>query len=211
MNVNRSKSGARTRLVIVFLLFATPMIAAYLLYYLGWRPETVNPHGQLVTPARPVENIGLLSLDGKPVEFRELRTHWLLIYFNRAECTAACENALLVMRQTIAGLGREAHRAKGVMIAEQPARDWLKYQLKDYPGITVLTGPTQNLARLAKVFETSYASDPRDNPLGNPLAGTNRLYIVDPLGNFLMSFPLDADPSGLRKDLARLLRLSQVG
>jgi hypothetical protein len=34
---------------------------------------------------------------------------------------------------------------------------------------------------------------------------------VDPLGNFMMSYPADADPNGIRKDLARLLRASRIG
>jgi hypothetical protein len=48
-------------------------------------------------------------------------------------------------------------------------------------------------------------------PAGSPLDNLNRVYLVDPLGNFMMSYPADADPTGMRKDLARLLRISQIG
>jgi hypothetical protein len=47
-----------------------------------------------------------------------------------------------------------------------------------------------------------YASDP---------VNAGRSYIVDPLGNLMMSYPPDADPRGILKDLKRLLRLSHIG
>ena len=38
-----------------------------------------------------------------------------------------------------------------------------------------------------------------------------RLYLVDPLGNLMMSYPADAEPGGIIKDLKRLLRYSRIG
>jgi hypothetical protein len=46
---------------------------------------------------------------------------------------------------------------------------------------------------------------------GSALATPGRIYLVDPIGNLVLSYPPDADPSGMRKDLARLLHLSQLG
>ncbi|MCX7272806.1 MAG: cytochrome C oxidase subunit I, partial [Burkholderiales bacterium] len=37
------------------------------------------------------------------------------------------------------------------------------------------------------------------------------VYVVDPLGNLMMRFPADADPSRMKKDIAKLLRASRVG
>ena len=38
-----------------------------------------------------------------------------------------------------------------------------------------------------------------------------RIYVVDPLGNLVMSYPAGADRKGLIKDLEKLLRLSHIG
>jgi hypothetical protein len=46
---------------------------------------------------------------------------------------------------------------------------------------------------------------------GTALDAPGRVYLIDPIGNLVLSYAPDADPSGMRKDLARLLRLSQVG
>jgi hypothetical protein len=39
----------------------------------------------------------------------------------------------------------------------------------------------------------------------------DRIYLIDPLGNLVLRYAPGADPSGIRRDLARLLRLSQIG
>jgi hypothetical protein len=37
------------------------------------------------------------------------------------------------------------------------------------------------------------------------------IFVVDPLGHVMMRFPLDVDPSRMKKDVSRLLRASRVG
>ena len=41
--------------------------------------------------------------------------------------------------------------------------------------------------------------------------GTQGIYIADPHGNLLMSYPASGSARGLLKDLERLLRLSGIG
>jgi hypothetical protein len=38
-----------------------------------------------------------------------------------------------------------------------------------------------------------------------------RIYLIDPLGNLMMSYAADAKPKGMLEDLKRLLRLSSIG
>jgi len=194
----------RLGLLLLAAMFAAPMVAAYVLYYSGWRPEEVRPHGDLVTPARRVADVELKSLvDGSPGRVTASPPRWSLVYFGSSDCTAACERALYVMRQVIAGQGREAHRLRPVMVlTDKRASGKLRNQLKDYPTVVPLIGSDAEIARLAREFDT---------PAGGALAGLHRIYLIDPLGNFFMSYPADVDPGGISKDLKRLLRYSQVG
>ena len=50
---------------------------------------------------------------------------------------------------------------------------------------------------------------PKDE--GTPLDGRARIYMIDPLGNYFMFYKQDANPTGMRKDLERLLRISKIG
>jgi cytochrome oxidase Cu insertion factor (SCO1/SenC/PrrC family) len=203
MTSSIDSSGARRKLLLLAALFVLPMLVAYALYYSGWRPEAVHPFGELVQPARPVADAALVLLDGKPIRFSELRGKWTLVTFSAAECLSPCERNLVKMRQVIAAQGKEAERIQSMLIVKDAkTRDWLNYAIQDYPGMRAVVGPPEAVDALARQFTL---------PAGSPLDNLNRIYVVDPLGNFMMSYPADADPTGMRKDLARLLRISRIG
>jgi hypothetical protein len=48
------------------------------------------------------------------------------------------------------------------------------------------------------------------NPPALPRGG-NRIYLVDPLGNFVLAWPAKPDIKAMAKDLTRLLRASSIG
>lgn len=198
-----NRTSARRRLLLVAAVFAAPIVLSYVLFFSGWRPEGDSAHGELITPARPLAETELKTLDGMAVTISSLRTRWTLVYFGSSECDSACERALYHMRQVIAAQGRESGRLRATMIVtDTRALDRLRDQLRNYPDTLALTATRDKLDRFAREFEL---------PTGGALAGQHRIYVVDPLGNLMMSYPADADPSGMRKDLVRLLRYSQVG
>lgn len=203
MTRSANLSSARLRMLLLAVLFAAPVIAAYALYLSGWRPSATGNHGELVQPARPVGDATLTLLNGKTIRFSELRGKWSLIAFGVAECLKPCERNLYKMRQVITAQGKDADRLQSVfVVTDTKALDWLRYAIKDYPGTQVVIGPPESVTELARQFVL---------PAGSPLDNLNRIYLVDPLGNFMMSYPAEADPSGLRQDLERLLRVSRIG
>jgi cytochrome oxidase Cu insertion factor (SCO1/SenC/PrrC family) len=196
-------SASRRKLLLLAALFVLPVLVAYALYYSGWRPETVHPHGELVQPARPVADTALVLLDGKPLRFSELHGKWTLVTFSAAECLKPCERNLSKMRQVIAAQGKDSERVQSVLVVtDGKALDWMRNAIQDYPGMRIVTGPAAAVAALAREFAL---------PAGNRLDTSDRVYLVDPLGNLMMSYPADADPTGMRKDLGHLLRISQIG
>ena len=203
MSESVNPSGARRKILLLAALFMLPVVIAYALYFSGWRPVSFGNHGELVQPARPIADVALSLLDGKEIRFSALRGKWALITFSAAECASSCERNLVKMRQVIAAQGQEAERIQSVLIMKEArTRDWLNSAIKDYPGMRVVIGPPQAVEALARQFAL---------PAGNPLDNLNRIYLVDPLGNFMMSYPAEADGNGMRKDLGRLLRVSRIG
>jgi cytochrome oxidase Cu insertion factor (SCO1/SenC/PrrC family) len=197
------RSASRRKILLLAALFALPVIVAYALYFSGWRPASTGNHGELVQPVRPIADAALTRLDGGSMRFNELHGKWTLLTFSAAECLKPCERNLYNMRQVIAAQGDKAGRVQSVLVVtDLKALELLRYTVKDYPGMHVIAGPPQAVAELARQFTL---------PAGSPLDNLNRVYLVDPLGNFMMSYPADADPNGIRKDLARLLRASRIG
>jgi hypothetical protein len=121
---------------------------------------------------------------GPPLE--ALRGKWVLVSFDAAACDAYCEKKLYFMRQARRAQGKEMERLE---------RLW------------VLTDGGAPRAELVAegVRWTSLRLE------GFPGEARDHIYVVDPLGNLMMRFPRDPDPSRMVKDLQRLLKLSRFG
>ncbi|RYX92081.1 MAG: hypothetical protein EOO28_23465 [Comamonadaceae bacterium] len=193
-DAGRTASG-RWKMIIVMLICAAPVIASYFTYYVI-RPEGRRNFGELIDPQRPTPDITAASLDGKPLNLRELKGQWLLVSASGGACDAACQQHLYLQRQVRESLGKEKDRVDWVWLVtdDVPVPDALKPALK---GATVLRVPPAQI-----------------NEWLAPAAGQKlepHLYVVDPMGNWMMRFPAGIDREGAvkaKRDLERLLRAS---
>jgi cytochrome oxidase Cu insertion factor (SCO1/SenC/PrrC family) len=193
----------RLTLILIAIVVALPAVLSSLLYMSGWRPSSSGNYGDLVEPARTIKNLELQTLDAGRLRVSDLHGRWAFVYFVADRCGTACEHSLYKMRQVRLTQGENANRLQRVLVvADKGALDKLRIQLRDYPGMTVITGPPENVRTLSEEFAL---------PSGTPLDGLGRIYLLDPLGRLMMSYPADADPSGMRKDLKRLLKVSRIG
>jgi len=202
------KKNRRTLLLLIA-ISVLPIVSAYYLIKSGWRPATTGNYGELVQPAKPIESIDIVRYDVKfsrseSIEFSDFRRKWSLVYFGEANCPQACQDSLYKMKQIQQSVKTKHHdRIQRIFILthSKSASALPDSVTQDYK-LQVITGPGKSLANLDKQFTLSF---------GSPRSGLNRIYIVDPLGNLMMSYPVDADPSKMRKDLSRLLKVSHVG
>ncbi|HEX7043154.1 MAG TPA: SCO family protein [Burkholderiales bacterium] len=196
----------RGRWVIVALaaLFFAGFIVAFVLVQSGWRPSATKNYGELVQPPRPLHAAdGLTDLAGAAADAGLFQGKWTFVYFGPAACGEVCRDNLYKMRQVTLAQGTEAYRVQRVFVLTDARElEGLRALLAAHPGLRVLHGPDAAVRALAAQFAL---------PGANPLDGSNRLYLVDPLGNLMMSYPAGADPRGINKDLKLLLRASQVG
>jgi cytochrome oxidase Cu insertion factor (SCO1/SenC/PrrC family) len=118
-----------------------------------------------------------------------LRGKWVLVTIDAAVCDAACEKKLYIVRQVRKAQGKDAERME---------RLWL------------LSDAAKPRAELLAAIEGSHVAAADSATLG-AFPGTGGIYLVDPLGNLMMRFPADADPSKMIKDLQRLLKYSGFG
>lgn len=193
-DARRTRLG-RWKMLLVMLVCAAPVIASYFAYYVV-RPEGRRNYGELVEPQRPLPAITGTDLAGRPVSLPTLQGQWLLVSVAGGACDAACERHLYLQRQLREGLGKEKDRLDWVWLIpdDAPVRDSLQPALQQ---ATVLRLPAAQLAQwLAPAG-------------GGQLA--DHLYVVDPLGHWMMRFPPGQDTASaakVRKDLERLLRAS---
>ncbi len=187
--------GGRWKMLMVLLVCAAPVIASYFTYYVI-RPEGRRNFGELVDPQRPLPDITGTRLDGSQVNLRSLKGQWLLMSVSSGGCDDTCAQHLYLQRQLREGLGKEKDRVDWVWLVNDtvPVADAIQPALK---GATVLRVPATELAQWLQ-----------------PAAGeslNSHLYVVDPIGNWMMRFPAKVDKSSapnVKRDLERLLRAS---
>ncbi len=193
-DVRRTKLG-RWKMFIVMLICAAPVIASYFTYYVI-RPEGRRNYGALIDPQRTVPDLVATSLDGKPVNLSTLKGQWLLISVAGGACDDACQKHLYLQRQVRETLGKEKDRLDWVWLINDsvPVPASIQPALKE---ATVLRVPPAELAQWLAPAQ------------GQALAA--HLYVVDPMGNWMMRFPPGLDNAGAvqaKRDLERLLRAS---
>ncbi len=187
--------AGRWKMLAVLLVCAAPVVASYLTYYVI-RPEGRRNFGELIDPQRPLPAMTTRTLDGQAGELRALKDQWLLITVASGSCDARCEQNLYFQRQLRESLGKEKERLDRVWLVpdDAPVRPAL---LPALANAAVLRVPP---AALSQWLEPASGQRLQDH-----------LYLVDPLGNWMMRFPADMDIAAAAKakrDLERLLRAS---
>jgi SCO1/SenC family protein len=195
----------RRFLVALALLFFTPLAVSFYMYYgpVGWRPAGHVNRGDLIDPARPLPEVSLpvatqdAERQSKP-DF--LKGKWTLLYVGAGNCSAACRTDLYNTRQIRIALNRDMDRVQRVFIAEGDCCDWPYLDAEQPDVLTVRATPaaTPLLALLPTIDGVA------------PLQA-ERVYLIDPLGNLMMSYAPTARPKGMLEDIKRLLGLSHVG
>ena len=194
-DAKRTANG-RLKMLLVLLICAAPVVASYLTFYVI-RPEGRTNYSELITPLRQLPaDLPLDDLQGAAVKSDSLKGQWLLVVVSGGACDAVCEKHLWLQRQLRETLGREKDRVDKVwLIADdaQPRAQTLD-AIRTNTEITVLRAPASALS--------AWLAPAAGHALGD------HLYIVDPLGNWMMRSPADPEPAKLKRDVEKLLRAS---
>lgn len=195
----------KKRLILIFIaaLFFVPLMISYFLFQQGWRPAGQTNYGTLINPAQPLIQLSTLTfetaIDKQPFQLSNLWDKWTLLTLVPEDCSEACQANLYKMRQIRLALNQNASRVQRVLLVSDPLPLSVLDTIKtEYAGTIVLQGQPA-ISTLAKILRDATTET------------AHRIYVVDPLGNVMMFYPSDANPSKILKDLERLLRLSKIG
>lgn len=199
-NPQNADNQRKGRLVVLSMtiFFLVPIIVVILMYKFNWKPSAGYSLGELVTPARLIQMPAeLKNSDNQPVTTELWKDKWSLVYIAE-KCEQVCENKLHDIRQIHVSLYKEAPRAQRVFITLQ--NDVAKYK-EMYPELLLINQPNSNIINLSQQF----------NIANEDAIQSNRVYLVDPLGHIMMSYPATTPPANIRKDIGQLLRYSWAG
>ncbi|MEY4979900.1 MAG: hypothetical protein RLZZ352_2170 [Pseudomonadota bacterium] len=189
--VANTRAG-RWKMLLLLLVCASPVIASYFTYYVI-RPDGRRNYGELIVPQRSLPTWQAMDGHGHSVPLASLKGQWLLISVADTACDEACQKHLYLQRQLRETLGKEKDRL-----------DWVWLRTGDVHLNPALQQAT-SAAMVLHVDRTQLLTwlEPAQ---GHQLE--DHLYVVDPMGNWMMRFPKDLDPPQAKRDLDRLLRAS---
>jgi cytochrome oxidase Cu insertion factor (SCO1/SenC/PrrC family) len=183
----------RIELLVILLVCAAPVVAAYLAFHL-WQPQqgTMN-YGELLPP-RPLPDDALQLVDRRAFHLSELRGKWVLLQVDSAACNQNCQKKLYYLRQVRLTQGKDMQRIERVWIIDDNGTPQQNL-MQEYAGTWFILGAGSTL--LAALPTQGSAKD--------------HVYVIDPQGNLMLRFPRNADPRKMVKDITRLLKVSQIG
>ncbi|HEX5340564.1 MAG TPA: hypothetical protein VFX47_06755 [Gammaproteobacteria bacterium] len=202
-NVNPTETSPAPRksrrwlLLAMFLLFAAPLIAAWVLYLNinHWHFGTTN-HGEFIKPPRQLVLTALpLPIAGGSLAPDYFKGRWTLVYIGSSVCSADCEGALYNTRQVRYAMGEKIESVQRLYLVDgTPANPDKLTRL--HPDLTVADIASREGQMLADRFS--------DNGAAPPDMG-RYIYLVDPRGFYVLRYATHADPEGLLKDMKHLL------
>jgi hypothetical protein len=192
-----SQPGAQRKsqrmLLVVAAVCIAPFVASWALYFL-WQPSGRINYGELIEGAAlPAGNL-VLTGGGKPFDFAQVRGRWTFVTVDSGACDDYCQKKLWKMRQVRLTQGKYLERIERVWLVND-GQSISETVIKEYDGTWIANAQDHAVLK---------AFPHRD-------AQRDHIYLVDPLGNVVLRYPKDADPSRMKKDLQRLLRVSRIG
>ena len=189
-------------LILLAAVFIVPVLISWLMYKnmdIWWSGTTAN-YGQLITPVKPISSILLRNPEQEPFESDFLKRKWTLVIFSKDECDATCRESLYKTRQIRILLKRDQVRVQRLYISNQLLPPKVHEELtKAHSDLLVAYVQGNDVTEVMKQFE------PDQNDKGDAI------YLVDPMGNYMMRYPPEMNSKMILKDMQRLLKVSRVG
>jgi cytochrome oxidase Cu insertion factor (SCO1/SenC/PrrC family) len=178
------------------LITAGPLLLAVLAHLgvFGSAPFAMlaNDERELFDPPLAVPQGALRGRAGETLPADWARYRWSLIYAKMSPCEAQCGQDLEKLRQIHGALGRDQDRVQPVFLTAADTTDVAAAGFR--------IGRIDGAAGRALI-----------EVLGQQRVEAGRLFVVDPLGNLVLSYPANADRRRVLDDLERLLDVSKVG
>lgn len=221
--INRKNIKPFVVILILFFIFFAPFQLAkrFYLHDTHFFPKASTQHGYLIQPPLNLNQLSLYN-NNNPIytskDFKEkaqehsksnlprneasppqpritepLKGKWILLYAGPSTCSTTCKKTLYQLQQIHIATGKDQSRVLRVQLTF----DTPSFKA---PGMLNLSVKEQEFAEFIKNL-----------PIKMLALSRGAIYLVDPLGNVILSYTLDANPSGILKDLKHLLGVSQIG
>lgn len=196
----------RRLLLILLASFVVPFLIGDLAYRMGWYQGGQTNKGRLIDPPVAFTALAARDMADRPLDAAFADESWWLLYVMPAECEAACRNRLFQMRQVDKALGKESGRLRQLLVLTGPVAPETEALLqREFGEFVRIQGEAGGIDKsLAAVVPAA--------------SRAGLLYVMDPMGWIMLSYPPEADEKtsvekaeDVLQDIRKLLKASRIG
>lgn len=178
---------SRLKFLLVVLVFAAPIIAAGLLNFSGWQP-TGKANGEPVLPQRNFEqeHLQVRLADGHAWAWRDSSPRMTLIALPGPDCAEHCVDVLTKMAAARITLSGNMSRLRLLYLGQPPS--------------SAATNGMESFWAIGSDVDNRLAAFRPSTP------DSVGALLVESDGTALARYPVGFDPTGLRKDLQKVIR-----
>ncbi|MFA6987204.1 MAG: hypothetical protein WC213_13515 [Arenimonas sp.] len=186
MNPDQPNSQLRSRLTLLLIaaMFLSSFFIAAFLRFSGWTPDRGKNYGELLQPPKDLSALTLVRADGGAYAWAPEKNLWRIVVVPDKDCTTACVTLLDALHRVWQNQGRRADRIDVLWFGDLPA---------DGPRFRRLIPMQPNAALSAALPEAARAD-------------ALPVYLIDPSGFLALHYRAGFEPTGLRKDLGKLVK-----
>ena len=189
----------RKYLVVAMVLLLVLVIIALVYAYVNSNSNSF--HGSLISPPKPVADFTLTNQTLSNTKLSDFRGKYVLLFFGFTNCTEECPLTMGFLKQMHDRLGSQADRTQVMMITTDPTKDtpqalgsFLSHFDPSFIGLTSSLNVLQNIW-------AEYGVTVMDEGETH----TSYVYLIDPQGNLIATYPLLENADGITADLKHLL------
>ncbi len=198
MSEQTNQAKSRAKLILFSLVFLLPVAGSwYLVFFTDYAREGNGAeHGDLIQPPRQLENIELTWVGRDSTKQEPLYGKWSMLFYVDGPCEASCEDSLYRLQQIRLATGRELQHVQRIaVIDEGESVEFSDNLSKKFPGQLYIS---------KEALGESYLQQFHDQNITEQ----GSIFLIDPRGFLMMRYPADTEPTGIIRDLSRMLRIS---
>jgi len=184
---NPALRASRFKLLLIMLVFAAPILAAILLTLSGWQPSG-KANGQAIAPQRnfAVEQLPVWLTNGDTWNWRAKEPQLTLVALAGPDCAKQCLDTLTKIAAARITLNQNAARLRLLYVGKPP--------------VDAASSGMTNYWKLGQDSMGALA------PFKPATPDSVSALLVESDGTALSFYPAGFDPTGLRKDLQKVIR-----
>ncbi len=191
------KTAGKKILLGMAVIFVLPFTIAATLHLLNVHPAS-HSYGTLLNPPHALAVPVMHDAQGTEVKPQQWLKIWSIVTIDANGCAEPCQAQVHLLKQIQTSLGKDSKRVQRVLLAPTIKADTANALQKQYPDLIILAEADAKASQFAAEFNVAASTK-------------GRVYLVDPLGNLMMSYPADMNPKGMQTDLKKLLKNSWAG